>query len=131
MNNFVEICDEQGCSIYIDYTDKELNKKITEINRNQSLKNKFNLVLKSLIENTFNKTIFNFEHKCTDGKVYAIKVDNHRFYTLALPDGNQRRYFISRYGKKESQQNDKKLTKIIETVCDINPNSFLYEHRTN
>lgn len=122
MENFYIIhnCDELKFRIYLNCSNSDVTKKFTEINRNVKLTNKFILVVEAVKNKVSNKTQFNKEGKCELGDIYAIKVDNHRFYTLVTKNGGYRELFICRYGRKQSNQNDKKLTSIIDSIPKIN-----------
>ncbi|QIE58635.1 hypothetical protein G5B37_03385 [Rasiella rasia] len=100
-------------------------KKFNEINRQEKTINKFALVVAAIQDKTANRTQFNREGSCSLGEIYAIKVDNHRFYTLVIKYQGYREYYISRYGRKQSQTNDKKLTKTIESISKITITKFL------
>lgn len=76
-------------------------------------------MIESVKVKSHNKTQYNWELDCEYGSVYAIKVDIHRFYTLHTTDNGYRELFIYRYGKKESQENTKKLTSTIESIKQI------------
>lgn len=97
----------------------DLTKKFTEINRNEKLIRKFVLVIEAVKTNTHNKTQYNWECDFGCGAVYAIKIDFHRFDTLQITKDGYRELYISRYGKKESQENTKKLTATISTIENI------------
>jgi len=77
------------------------------------------LVIEAVKINAHNKHQFNSEYKCDLGDIYAIKVENHRFYTLIFKDDGYRNLYISRYGRKQTQQNDKKLTTTIQSISKI------------
>ena len=103
----------------MNHSNSDLTKKFTEINRDEKLIKKFVLVIEAVKTNTHNKTQYNWECDFTYGSVYAIKVDSHRFYTLQVTNGGYKELYISRYGKKESQENTKKLTATIESIEKI------------
>lgn len=105
--------------MYLNQSNSDLTKKFTEINRNEKLTRKFVLVIEAVKTNSHNKTQYNWEADFDCGSVYAIKVDTHRFYTLQITNNNYRELFICRYGKKESQENTKKLTTTIDTIESI------------
>ena len=94
-------------------------KKFSEINRNTKLTKKFVLVIEAVKEQIHNKTQYNWEMDFNMRTVYAIKIDLHRFYTLEIKTNGYRELFICRYGKKESQENTKKLTTTINSIKDI------------
>lgn len=94
-------------------------KKFNEVNRNERLWKKFILVIEAIKINAHNRSQYNFEAKYAFGDVYAIKIDSHRFYTLHTTYMGFRELFISRYGKKESQENTKKLTQTINSIESI------------
>lgn len=121
LENFYVICECEinKFRVYLNCSNSELLKKFNELNRNEKQLNKFVLVIESIKTNSHNKTQYNFEEKFEFGDVYAIKVDNHRFYTLHTTFKGYRELFISRYGKKESQENTKKLTTTINSIESI------------
>ncbi len=121
MENFYLICEclENKFRVYLNQSNSELTKKFTEINRNEKLTRKFVLVIESVKTNSYNKTQYNWECDFDFGSVYAIKVDLHRFYTLQMTNNGYRELYICRYGKKESQENTKKLITTITTIESI------------
>ena len=127
MENFylIDFCDEYKFRVYLNGSNSDVTKKFTEINRNPKLINKFVIVLEAVKQNVANKTQFNFESKCDLGDIYAIKVDIHRFYTLFCKSGGYRELYICRYGRKQSQQNTKKLTTTIESIHKISIQKLL------
>ncbi len=127
MENFYSIhfCDETKFRVYLNGSNSELTKKFTEINRNEKLTNKFVLVIESVKNKIANKTQFNWESSCSLGEIYAIKVDNHRFYTLVCKNLGYRELYICRYGRKQTQQNDKKLIAIINSISKISIQKLL------
>lgn len=127
MENFylINSCDINKFRLYLNGSNSELAKKFTEINRSPKLTSKFVLVIEAVKIKVANKTQFNWEAKCKFGEIYAIKVDNHRFYTLVTKDMGYRELFICRYGKKQSNKNDKKLLSIINSIPNINIQKLL------
>lgn len=121
MENFylIHYCDENKFRLYLNCSNSDLTKKFTEINRNKKLTNKFVLVIEAIKNKISNKTQFNLEGKCDFGEIYAIKVDNHRLYTLVTKNLGYRELFICRYGRKQSNQNDKKLLSKINSIPNI------------
>lgn len=121
MESFYQIhsCDEYRVRFYLNHSNSDLLKKFNEIHRKDVLINKFVLVIEAVKKGIANSTQFNWEFKTPRGDVYAIKVNEHRLYTLVINDGMYKEYYISRYGKKESQQNTKKLTSTIESIANI------------
>ena len=97
----------------------EVIKKFHEINRKEILTDKFILVLESVKKGIANKSQWTWEDSTPLGEVYAIKVSEHRFYTLVIISNGVKELFISRYGKKESNTNDKKLTATIKSISKI------------
>lgn len=77
------------------------------------------LVIESVKKNIANKTQFNWEANSPLGDIYAIKVDEHRFYTLVCKNNGYKELFICRYGRKQTQQNDKKLISTIDSISKI------------
>lgn len=127
MDNFCEIhkCEETKFRVFLSFSDNELLKKITEVFRNSAVYNKFNIVIEAVKHNIANRQQFNYESECELGKIYAIKVDKHRFYTLVCKADGYRDLYICRYGKKESQENDKKLTSTITSIHKVTINILL------
>lgn len=120
MENFylIHCCEENKFRVYLNGSNSELIKKFNEINRNHKLTQKFVLVIEAVKVNIANKTQFNWESSCEMGEIYAIKVDNHRFYTLVCKN-TYKDLFICRYGRKQTQENDKKLLAIINSIPKI------------
>ena len=121
MENFYLIheCKENRFRVFLNHSNSELTKKFNEINRNEKLTRKFILVIEAVKTNSQNKTQYNWECDFECGTVYAIKVDQHRFYTLQTKNGGYRELYISRYAKKESQENSKKINTTIKTIENI------------
>lgn len=121
MENFYLLCEchENRFRVYLNHSNSDLTKKFTEINRNEKLIKKFVLVIEAIKYKTENKTQYNWEANFELGSVYAIKIDFHRFYTLQTTNRGYRELYICRYGKKESQENTKKLTTTINTIEKI------------
>lgn len=121
MDNFVLIdkCEIKRFRLYLNVSNNDVLKKFGEINRVPKLLNKFILVTEAVKNGVSNTTQFNHEGKCEFGDIYAIKVEEHRFYTLIVKNDNYRNLFISRYGKKQSNQNDKTLTTTIQSISKI------------
>ncbi len=114
MDNFylIHFCEVAKFRLYLNCSNSDVSKKFVEINRNNVLTNKFTLVVEAVKKNIANKTQFNWEGSCFLGEIYAIKVSEHRFYTLVVKNSGFRELFICRYGKKQSNSNDKVLTGI-------------------
>ena len=121
MENFylIHFCDDYKFRVYLNGSNSDLTKKFTEINRNKNSTNKFVLIIESVKKNIANKTQFNWESSSSLGEIYAIKVDEHRFYTLVCKHNGYKELFICRYGKKQTQQNDKKLISTIDSISKI------------
>lgn len=121
MENFYLICEchENKFRVYLNQSNSDLTKKFTEINRNEKLTRKFVLVIEAVKINSHNKSQYNWEDDFDFGSVYAIKVDHHRFYTLQIMSRGYRELYICRYGKKESQENTKKLLTTIGSIENI------------
>lgn len=115
----IHTCEEFKFRVFLNQSNSDLSKKFTEMHRNDKQKNKFVLVIEAVKRGIANTTQWNFESKSNLGEIYAIKVDQHRFYTLVTKSGGYRELFICRYGKKESQQNSKKLTDTINSISKI------------
>ncbi len=112
-------CDETKFRLFLNQSNSEICKKFNEINKNPKLFKKFILVIEAVKTKVHNKTQFNWEMSFDCGEVYAIKIDNHRFYTLVVVNSGYRELYISRYGKKESQENTKKLISTISSIENI------------
>jgi len=121
LENFylIHFCDKHKFRLYLNGSNSELTKKFTEINRINKLTTKFVLVIEAVKNKISNKTQFNWEANCEFGEIYAIKIDNHRFYTLVIKNQGYRELFICRYGRKQSNNNDKKLLSIINSIPNI------------
>ena len=96
-----------------------MSKKFNQINRQNKTVNKFVLIIEAVKNNVANPTQFNFEDKCDLGDIYAIKIDEHRFYTLVCINAGYKELYIARYGRKQTQKNDKKLLSIIASISEI------------
>ena len=121
MENFylIHSCEIYKFKAYLNMGNAEVIKKFHEINRKEILTDKFILVLESVKKGIANKSQWNWEDSTPLGEVYAIKVSEHRFYTLVIISNGVKELFISRYGKKESNTNDKKLTATIKSISKI------------
>lgn len=121
MENFYCIyeCNESRFRVYLNHSNSDLSKNFGIINRDSTLLKKFVLAVEAIKTNTSNKSQFNLEQDGNGYKIYAIKVDFHRFYSILAVIESYREIYICRYGKKESQQNTKKLTNIIESIHNI------------
>ena len=121
MENFYLIyeCSKNKFRVYLNQSNKDLVTNFMLINRSQSVLNKFLLVIEAVKTKIHNRTQYNWEMDLEIGSVYAIKIDLHRFYTLQIERLGFRELYICRYGKKESQQNSKKLIAIIESIDSI------------
>ncbi len=112
-------CDETKFRLFLNQSNSDICKKFNEINKNPKLFKKFILVIEAVKTKVHNKTQFNWEMSFECGEVYAIKIDNHRFYTLVVVNSGYRELYMSRYGKKESQENTKKLISTISSIENI------------
>lgn len=112
-------CDETKFRLFLNQSNSDICKKFNEINKNPKLFKKFILVIEAVKTKVHNKTQFNWEMSFECGEVYAIKIDNHRFYTLLVVNSGYRELYMSRYGKKESQENTKKLISTISSIENI------------
>lgn len=121
MENFYLICEchKNRFRVYLNQTNSDLVKKFNEINRYEKLTRKFVLVIEAVKINQHTKSQYNWEADFERGSIYAIKIDSHRFYTLQIINNNYRELYICRYGKKESQENTKKLTTTINSIEKI------------
>lgn len=127
MENFYLIycCYKTKFKVFLNGSNSELLKKFNEINRKDKSINKFVLVIESIKCGFANKSQFNWEDRCDLGEIYAIKVDQHRFYTLVCKNQGYKEFYISRYGKKQSQTNDKKLQTTIDSIKQISIQKLL------
>ncbi len=127
MENFylIHYCEDNKFRVYLNGSNSEVTKKFTEINRNVKLTNKFVLVIEAVKNNIANKSQFNWEASCELGEIYAIKIDNHRFYTLVCKNIGYRELYICRYARKQTQQNDKKIVATINSVSKISIQKLL------
>jgi len=121
----IHFCDKNKFRVFLNLSNNEVTKKFTEINRNPKLIKKFVLVIEAVKNKIANKTQYNWEDSCPLGEIYAIKVNEHRFYTLETKNDGYKNLFICRYAKKQSQQNSKKLTSIIESIPKITIQTLL------
>lgn len=121
MDNFIKIynCDIYKYRVFLNASNAEVLKKFNQITRTNKTLNKFVLVIEAVKINAHNKQQFNYEDSCDLGDIYAIKIDTHRFYTLVAKELGYRNLFISRYGRKQTQKNDKKLLAIIKSISKI------------
>ena len=121
MENFYQIlfCEKNRFRVFLNHSNSDLVKKFVEINRDSKMLKKLIMVIEAVKINNFNRTQYNYEGKTALGDIYAIKVEQHRFYTLQLSNDRFRELFICRYGKKESEQNDKQLTTTIKAIEQI------------
>lgn len=117
----IDCCEEYKVKVYLNSSDPEVWKKFQQITRDQRLLHKFTLVIEAVKQNIANKTQWNWESKCDLGNIYAIKVSQHRFYTLIFSREGYRNLFICKYGKKESQSNSKKLLATINSIHSVEP----------
>lgn len=128
LENFIQIdsCEEYKVKVFLSFSNSDLQKKFVEITKNDTSWHKFVLILESIKQNIANTTQFNYEGSCELGDIYAIKIPpHHRFYTLIRKDEGYKELYICRYGKKESQKNDKKLTASINSIHKIEINKLL------
>ena len=127
MENFylIHICEDNKFRVYLNGSNSDVTKKFTEINRSVKLTNKFVLVIEAVKNNIANKTQFNWEASCDLGEIYAIKIDNHRFYTLVCKNSGYRELYICRYARKQTQQNDKKIVATLNSIPKISIQKLL------
>ena len=109
---------------YLNISNPEVLKKISDLSRDNKHYKQFVLVIQAIKAGFANTTQFNYEGKCSYGDIYAIKVDEHRFYTIIFKNDGYKNFYICRYGKKQSQQNDRKLTTIIDSMSKIELQNF-------
>lgn len=121
MDNFylIHCCEENKFRVYLNTSNADVMKKFNQINRNEKTVKKFVLVIEAVKVNVANKSQWNWESSCDLGEIYAIKVDNHRFYTLVCKNLGYRELYISRYGRKQTNSNDKKLIATINSISKI------------
>lgn len=121
LENFYLIysCEENRFKVYLNHSNSDVVKKFNQINRNNITTNKFVLVIEAVKNGVANKTQWNWEGKCELGEIYAIKVDEHRFYTVVTSEQRYRELYICRYGRKQTDSNDKKLLATIESISKI------------
>ncbi|WP_114310998.1 hypothetical protein [Winogradskyella arenosi] len=121
MDNFYLIhnCETNKFRVYLNTSNADVMKKFNQINRDEKTVKKFVIVIEAVKVNVANKSQWNWESKCDLGEIYAIKVDNHRFYTLVCKNLGYRELYISRYGRKQTNSNDKKLIATINSISKI------------
>lgn len=126
MEFFIQIynCDEKRFRVFINSSNSILFKKFNEVSRNPKTVNKFTLVIESVKLGISNRKQFNWEGKCEYGDIYAIKVDSHRFYSVFLNIEGYRNLYLCRYGRKQSNKNDKTLNSIISSINKIEIQKF-------
>ena len=100
----------------------DLLKKYSELHRQIKVIDKLIIVLEAVKKNVANTSQYNFEGNSKYGKVFAIKIDQHRFYTIDTSKAGYRILYICRYEKKESQKNTKKIKQSIEAIDKIEIN---------
>lgn len=127
MENFylIHFCEDNKFRVYLNGSNSDVSKKFTEINRSDKLTTKFVLVIEAVKNNIANKTQFNWEASCDLGEIYAIKIDNHRFYTLVCKNNGYRELYICRYARKQTQQNDKKIVATLNSIPKISIQKLL------
>ena len=113
MESFYNIysCEVHKFKVYLNQSNSDLVKKFSELHRDRKQTNKFVLVIESVKTGVANTTQWNFESKTDLGDIYAIKVDQHRFYTLVVKNAGYKKLYIFRYANKENKQNSKKVDK--------------------
>ncbi len=121
MENYYLIhnCENPKFRVYLNLHNSEVIKKFNEINRSSLSTRKFVLVIEAVKNNVANKSQYNWEGRCANGGIYAIKIDEHRFYTIDTTNSGYKELFISRYGRKQSNQNPKKLKDKIDSISKI------------
>lgn len=127
MENFYEIhsCPKTKFRVFLNGSNQDVLKKFGIINRDEKLLNKFVLVLEAVKKNVATKSQYNWEDTSDLGEIFAIKVNEHRFYTLQCSNDGYRELYICRYGRKQSQQNTKKLTTTIKSISKISIQKLL------
>lgn len=126
MDFFIQIyiCEETRFRVFLNSSNSEVFKKFNEVSRNERTVHKFTLVVEAVKLRIENRTQFNWEGSCPYGEIYAIKVDNHRFYTVVRNFDGYRNLYICRYGRKQSNSNDKTLTATIDSISKIEIQHF-------
>ncbi len=121
MENYYLIyeCELPCFRVYLNQSNSDLVKKFNQINRSNKQTEKFVLIIEAVRMEVANKTQYNKESTCDYGTIYAIKIDEHRFYTIESHENGCKELYISRYGRKQTQTNDKKLTNIIDSISKI------------
>lgn len=74
------------------------------------------IVLEAVKNNVHTTEQFNYESECPDGKIYAIKVDDYRFYTIMNLFDSYRDLYISKYEKKKTNKNNKKINQSLDSI---------------
>lgn len=111
--------ENSNFKVYLNISNSEVSKKFSELSRKPKLMNKFLLIIKAVESNEHNRTQFNHEDECDYGRIFAIKINEHRLYTIVHNDKGIRNLYISRYGRKQSQKNDKNIKSIIDSIRKI------------
>lgn len=127
MENFylIHYCDKTRFRLFLNHSNAEVVKKFNEVNRDKISTQKFTLVVEAVKNKFANRTQWNWEGTCELGEIYAIKVAEHRFYTVVSSNDGYRELFICRYGRKQTNSNDKKLTTTIDSISKIEFNKPL------
>lgn len=105
--------------MYLNQSNSDVVKKFNQINRNPTTTNKFVLVIEAVKAGVANKSQWNWEDSCDLGEIFAIKVNEHRFYTVVSSCQGYRELFICRYGRKQTNSNDRKLLTTIGSISKI------------
>lgn len=111
--------DESKFQVFLNVSDQDLLKKFSLIHRNPTSVNKFKIIIKAIERDITNKTQWNWEGTCSYGEIYAIKIDEHRIYTVVHVHNSIKCLFMCKYGRKQSQKNDKKLNNIIRSISNL------------
>lgn len=121
LENFylIHCCEENKFKVYLNHSNSDVVKKFNQINRKQTTTNKFVLVIEAVKNGVANTSQWNWEDSCDLGEIFAIKVDEHRFYTVVTSCLGYKELFICRYGRKQTNTNDKKLLATIGSISKI------------
>ncbi|MFM9400795.1 hypothetical protein ACKLNQ_02510 [Myroides odoratimimus] len=100
-------------------------KKIHEFSRSDDLE-KFKLVLYAVRDEIANRTQFNREGDCSLGVIYAIKVGQHRFYSIYTnnPMDNYRELYVCKYEKKQTQKNNNTINETLKAIKKLEFNKL-------
>ncbi|MDM1397103.1 hypothetical protein HX049_07935 [Myroides odoratimimus] len=109
-------CDTYRFRVFIDFGDKSVSEGYHQLSKNTIKFKKFWVVVVAVKEGSSTKEQFNYEGNCDGGKIFAIKVNQDRFYGVMSSHDNYRVFVISKFLKKETQKNDKKIKQVLTTI---------------